>query len=498
MTGIFEKRYGSDLLKNPEYLTALVVVVAGLGFITAKGGLLSGIGILAIPFLLTYLYSVFMFPKVGIIAIYLLNFTAIGLARYIQGVPLGLSIDANFILIYAALFFMSFFKKIPWENARNDLVLLAIIWYGYALFQLLNPEAVSRVAWFYAMRGVALYMLFTIPLIFILFNSRKDMETFLKIWAVLSIIGTLKGMMQIFFGVDSFEQAWLDAGNASTHIIFGKLRVFSFYSDAGQFGAAQGHAGVVFLILALSEKRSKKLKTLYFIASILGFYGLMISGTRGAMAVPVMGFAIYLILKKNMKVMLIGVVLGLSVIVFFKFTTIAQENCTIRRMRTAFNPTEDASYLVRRSNQKKLKSYLASRPFGGGIGSAGNWGLRFTPNTFLANTPTDSWYVMIWAEQGIIGLLLHLTILLYILFKSIYLIMFKIKDKEIHAIMCALASGYFGILVASYGNGVLGQMPTGIIIYTSMAYLFLARRLDNGQIENDVTGILTDNKNLKL
>jgi len=173
---------------------------------------------------------------------------------------------------------------------------------------------------------------------------------------LLSIIGTLKGMMQIFFGVDSFEQAWLDAGNASTHIIFGKLRVFSFYSDAGQFGAAQGHAGVVFLILALSEKRSKKLKTLYFIASILGFYGLMISGTRGAMAVPVMGFAIYLILKKNMKVMLIGVVLGLSVIVFFKFTTIAQENCTIRRMRTAFNPTEDASYLVRRSNQKKLKS----------------------------------------------------------------------------------------------------------------------------------------------
>lgn len=477
MTGVFEKQYGSELLRNPVYLAALVFVVLGLGYLTAKGGMMSGIGILALPFLITYLYSIFMFPKIGIISIYLLNFTAIGITRYVQGIPLGLSIDGNFVLMYAALFFMSFFKKIPWKNAKNDLVLLAVLWYGYALFQLVNPEAISRVAWFYAMRGVSLYMLLTIPLIFILFDTRKDLDTFLKIWAVLSIIGTLKGIMQKFMGVDAWEQAWLDAGNASTHLLFGKLRVFSFYSDAGQFGAAQGMAGVVFLIIALSEER-KKIKWLFIIAGILGLYGLMISGTRGAMAVPVMGFALYLFVKKNIKVMIIGGILGLGVVVFFKYTTIAQSNYSVARMRTAFNPSEDASFLVRQANRAKLKSYLASRPFGGGIGAAGNWGLRFTPNTFLANTPTDGWYVMIWAEQGIIGLSLHLTILIYILLKSMYLIMFKIKDEKLHAIMCALASGYFGIMVASYGNGVLGQLPTGIIVYTSMAYLFLAPKFE--------------------
>lgn len=490
MAGVFEKRYGSDVLKEPINMAALVFVVIGLGFMTARGGLVSAIGILGLPFIASYLYFLFLFPKIGIVAIYLLNFTAIGLARYIKGVPLGLSIDGNFILIYAALFFMSFFKEIPWKNARNDLVLLAVLWYGYALFQLVNPEAISKVAWFYAMRGVALYMLLTIPLIFILFDSIQDLKNFLKIWAILSIIGTMKGIMQKFMGVDAWEQAWLDAGSASTHILFGKLRVFSFYSDAGQFGAAQGQAGVVFLILALSEK-SFRLKLLYIAASVLGLYGLMISGTRGAMAVPVMGFAMYIILKQNIKVMIVGGILGLGVIVFFKYTTIAQGNYSVARMRTAFNPTEDASYQVRRANQRKLKSYLASRPFGGGIGSAGNWGLRFTPHTFLANTPTDSWYVMIWAEQGVIGLMLHLTILLYILFKSMYLIMFKLKDEEINAIMCALASGYFGIMVASYGNGVLGQMPTGIIIYTSMAYLFLGPKLERDKLENNINQLAT-------
>lgn len=483
MTGEFDRKYGSDLLKKPQYLTALVVVVLGLGYLTAQGGMMSGIGIVAMPFLISYLYLIFMVPRAGIISIYILNFIAIGLARYIKGVPLGLSIDGNFILIYVALFFSNFFKKVPWKNAKNDLVLLAVIWYGYALLQLVNPEAVSKVAWFYAMRGVSLYMLFCIPLIFILFNSKTDLDQFLKIWAVMSILGTLKGMLQKFMGVDAWEQAWLDAGSASTHILFGKLRVFSFYSDAGQFGAAQGQAGVVFLILALNEKRSKKLRIFYFITSFLGLYGLMISGTRGAMAVPVMGFAIYIVLIKNIKVMILGGLMGLSVIVFFKYTTIAQSNYSVARMRTAFNPTEDASYLVRRANQRKLSSYLASRPLGGGIGSAGNWGLRFTPNSFLANTPTDSWYVMIWAEQGLVGLLLHLFILFYILLKSIFLIMFKIKDKEIHAIMCALTSGYFGIMVASYGNGVLGQMPTGIIIYTCMAFLFLGPKLERDKLQ---------------
>ena len=35
-----------------------------------------------------------------------------------------------------------------------------------------------------------------------------------------------------------------------------------------------------------------------------------------------------------------------------------------------------------------------------------------------------------------------------------------------------------GIAVASYGNQVLGQMPTGILVAVSVAALYLAPRLD--------------------
>ena len=300
---------------------------------------------------------------------------------------------------------------------------------------------------------------------------------FFVLWGVLSLLATAKGLIQKFIGPDPWEQAWLNAGGEVTHILSGKLRAFSFFSDAGQFGGAQGHAGIVFLILAYHEKKSRLLRLFYGSVALMGLYGMMISGTRGSIAVPLFGMVIYIVLQKNIKAIVSGGVLGLAVLYFFMFTFIGQGNPTISRMRTAFDP-QDASLLVRLENQRRLKAYMSSRPFGGGIGSAGNWGLRFSPNTFLAQTPTDSWYVMIWAEQGIFGLLLHLFILFYIVIKSSYTIMFKIRDDDIKIKMSALVAGLFGIMVASYGNGVLGQMPTGIIIYMSMAFLFLSKEFD--------------------
>ncbi len=147
-------------------------------------------------------------------------------------------------------------------------------------------------------------------------------------------------------------------------------------------------------------------------------------------------------------------------------------------MRSAFDPN-DPSLQVRLENQKKLKVYLATRPLGGGIGHAGVKAQRFLPNSFLANVATDSWYVLIWAETGIIGLIIHLFILIYILARGSFIIMFRLTDPDLKILMSALLSGMAGILVASYGNAVVGTMPTSILIYTSMALVLNSKRLDS-------------------
>lgn len=104
MENVFEKKYGSDILKKPQFFFGVLLIMTILGYMVAKGGVVSGIGILAMPILLSYVYLIFAVPKVGIIGIYILNFVAIGVTRYVKGVPLGLSIDGQFLLIYLALF----------------------------------------------------------------------------------------------------------------------------------------------------------------------------------------------------------------------------------------------------------------------------------------------------------------------------------------------------------------------------------------------------------
>jgi len=430
----------------------------------------------ALPLVIAVIWKIFSNPVYGIYSVILLGFFANGLNRYIPGVTFGLGIDGLLILTYIAIFFYNFNKRISWSPAARDITLLLTIWFAYALAQLMNPEKISTEAWFYAMRGVSLYVFLMVPLALVLFRDYKKVNFFLYLWGAISILGTLKAFVQINIGLDPFEKAWLYTGGPSTHIIFGKLRAFSFYSDAGQFGAAQAHAGIVGTIIFINA-RSLKEKVFFAVMAITGFYGMFISGTRGAIAVPFAGFLLYLILTRNIKMITIGLVLGFMVFVFFKYTSIGSGVYAIHRMRTAFNPN-DPSLQVRLANQRILRVYLSTRPLGGGIGSAGNWGKRFSPNGFLANVATDSWYVQIWAEQGLVGLLLHISILVYILGKGSFLSVYRVTHPVLQAKLFALASGLFGIMVASYGNGILGQLPTGPLIYTSMALLFNAKDLN--------------------
>lgn len=464
----FEKYSGSLNISKPGYLLLLFVALSIFALIVVKLGII-GIGlILALMFGCVFLYYLFCYPIIGFYTAIALNFVLLGMGRYIKGLPLGFGIDGILVLTYIALFMNKFKEKIDWSPANKDITYLCIIWFGYSVLEIINPEARSIQAWISG-RGIAFYPLLFVPLTLLFIDTNKKLELFLYVWGFFSILATLKGIMQMTMGVDFAEQEWLNEGSYKTHVLFGKLRVFSFFSDAGQFGANQGYTGVVFLIYAMSQ--NKLLSKYFFIfVGLLGIYGMVISGTRGAISVPVVGFMTYFVLSKNIKVLSAGIGFFVLVFIFFAYTSIGQGNAQIRRMRTAFDPN-DASLQVRLDNQKILKSYLASRPFGGGIGHGGTKAQKYLPNAFLSNVATDSWYVLIWVEQGIVGLILHLGILFYVMAKASLNVMFKIRDPILKYKISALVAGMAGIMVASYGNAVLGQMPTALLIYATMAII---------------------------
>jgi len=464
-------------------LISTVAVV--LGFIITQTDIAGAGGLLAIPFVIIYLVLLSRNPKIGLYTVLNLGFFANGMIRY-STAPFGLSLDIFLLLSLIAALSKSTNRN--FKYLKNPFVYAIAVWTAFTFFEIINPESRSFAAWFYSVRGTSLYMIQLVILTMLLLNDPKEIKTFIKIWIVWSLTACLWGLKQQFVGVNHAEQLWLDVGAYKTHILFGRLRVFSFYSDAGQFGAAMGHIALVCLILSFGPVKIKQ-KLLLWGLSGLFFWGMSISGTRGALFVPLSGIMVYLFLTRNFKVLAIGVAIVGLLFGALKFTNIGAGNYQIQRMRSAMDPN-DPSLQVRLTNQKKLSVYLASRPIGGGIGSAGSWGQRFSPGTLLAETPTDSWYVRIWAETGIIGLWVHLGMIFTFIIAGVIMI-FKMKsDKMLRQMAMALFAGFVGIAFASYGNQVLGQAPTGVVVFMSLAFVWLAYRWDKRIIRT--TSITTD------
>src|SRR5690606_6139870 len=226
--------------------------------------------------------------------------------------------------------------------------LISMCWTVYCLVQIFNPDG-SISNWVVTIRSTALYICLFQFLVYYVFTDYNKVRYFLLFWGALAFLAALKAVGQKFIGFDTNETIWLYTLGAHTHVIYSGIRFFSFFTDAANFGCHMGMAMVVFSILSFYEK-DRIVKVFFIIVAISTMYGMFISGTRSAIAIPFAGYAFYILLLKRWKLMVLGGFVLLIMYCFFAFTTIGSSNADIRRMRTAFQFTEDASFIVRQKN----------------------------------------------------------------------------------------------------------------------------------------------------
>jgi cell division protein FtsW (lipid II flippase) len=454
---------------------------AFMGVVATKGGPLMPFLFLALPFVFWYLYKLFYDLSIGLYTILILGFIIPFFGRYTPAIPFGLVVDILLILMWLMYFFREW-QNVNLKPAKNGLTNAWGLWMLWVFLMIANPLSRSVEAWFYAMRGIALYSFLITPLIFINMRDKKHLHNVIMATLIFEVFGSFWGMKQLFIGVSKTEQAWLDAGAYTTHILFGKLRVFSYFTDAAQFGASQAHMGFVYMVFALAEKESTKRKIIYLLGGLISLYGMIISGSRGPLVIPALAGLVMLFMSKKFKLLITGLSIGAVLFVFLKYTTIMNSNYQVNRMRTALNPTDDPSFLVRKNREVALKAFLADKPIGGGIGSAGFWGKRFYPGTFLAEIGTDGHYTRIYMETGFIGLWIYLAVFIYMGI-AISIRAWRIKDESLRLQIAALVGGYWGMALASYTNGLIVQLPTGPIIYISLCFAFMAHQWDTPTAE---------------
>ncbi len=360
-------------------------------------------------------------------------------------------------------------SDIHWENAINALTLTYGIWMIYCVLSLFSPytELHNPVG----SRGLFIGIPLTYLLSSILMCTPKRLKISLLLLGIYVVTIAFKAAYQRYRGFDDAEARFLLEQEAwHAHILSTGTRYFSFYSDAGNLGSSMGMFTLIFGLLSLIVKRYW-MRIICFIATIGACYCMFLSGTRGGIIVPLGGLLLYTFINKNARLIIASILMGVLTFVFFYFTNIGDSNRFIHRMRTAFHPTEDASFNVRLENQKKIAQYLQNKPVGLGIGGKivedKNLYKEYSTQESI---PSDSFFVNIWIQHGIIGLCLYIGILVFVLLRCCYLLMFRIQNKQLRQILAALLCGVFGLWLNGYVGRGMGMQPNNFLIPLFLAF----------------------------
>ncbi len=460
-------------MNNPVGYLLLTALSIALGYVVYSKGPVLGIVLLAAiigaPLLVATMFNL----RLGIIMIITLSFFVLGVKRLTEGVPLGLVMDIMIALMGFGMFVKHIDNK-DWKWAKSPISNVILIWIAYNLLEVGNPAATSRMAWVMTVRSFAGFMAMYFIILYSL-NGMRYVSFIIKLWILLTTLGALYGIWQEFMGFTTKEMAWIqaDEGRVALLYVMGRYRKFSFFSDPMIMGFVMAYTATLCFTL-LSAPIFFWKKVLLVVVGSLMVTCMVYSGTRAAyVLLPVGGFFYAMItFKRNILIACgIGFMIGLVIV------NMPTSNPNLVRFQTAFHPDDDPSYRTRKRNQAFIKPYIQTHPMGGGLGSVGGWGEKYSPGSMLAKFPPDSGYVRIAVEMGPIGLFIY-CYLMWTICRVGIKNHFRIKDPFIKAISLSLLTVFYTLVVANFPQEALGQIPTSLILFLIIALLSKLRDFD--------------------
>ena len=464
----------TEKMNNPLGISLMAIAALLFSVIVVFKGLLAGIviasTIISVPMLISSMFNL----RFGTYLIIFLSFFVLHIKRIDPNIPLGLAMDILVATMSFGLLVNQIYKR-DWNIFKNPISKIILIWIVYNLFQAANPWADSKQAWLYTVRGMAGFMM----MYFIVLYAIKDVKSIRNIivlWIALGVIGAVYGIIQEFFGFLPFEWKWLNSDPETFKLIYiwGRFRIFSFFIGPSVFGLVMTFTSLLCVVF-LSGPYKKTTKIIFLLVIALMILGMLYSGTRAAYAVLPAGLFFYALLSFNKKILL-----GMAVLTFLGVMLIFApiNNVVVKRFQSAFKPTQDASYIVRVENQKMIQPYIQSHPVGGGLGSTGVWGRRFSPNSELAKFPPDSTYIRIAVELGWIGLIIYLSLHFIVFYKGIKNFK-RLKNPVLKNYTAAMLTVMFAIMVANFPQEATSQLPIMLLFFIPIAIINKVIDLDN-------------------
>ncbi|MGY4384244.1 putative inorganic carbon (HCO3(-)) transporter [Pedobacter sp. UYP24] len=463
----------TDKISPFKLLLVLSIVAILFVFGISKYGfsvvLMAGIVLVALPLA----FCVIVYPKFGILVLLISSYLIMFTSRLGVNFPVGTLMDGLQLLLIIGFCITQ--KINPnWKILKNYTSLLVLIWVGYNLLQFFNITAESQLAWVYTIRSVAVVMLMYFVFLRQI-NSIEFIRLIIKVWIGLAFFAALYSFKQEHIGFFRFEEQWLasDPNLSTLYLIMGHWRKFSIFSDPVAFSYNMVTCSILCTVLILNVEKMY-MKVILGALVIFFLVNMLYSGTRAAYVLYPAALFLFAILKLNYKVLIFSSIAFLFLVglIFAPIYT-----PMIMRFQSAFRPSEDASFNVRKINQKRIQPYIQQHPFGGGLGSTGTWGERFSPDSYLAKFPPDSGYVRVAVETGWFGILLFCTLMFVILANGIRNY-YRIHDPELKNYCLAMILVIFALNIGNYPQEAIVQFPHSVYFSLFVALLHVTYYLD--------------------
>lgn len=458
-------------LNSPLVVFLIVLIFSGLlSLIIAITSVEIGIAFLLMivgaPFLILSIVN----SRIGLILIIIMSCIIFTVIRIKPNIPFGLLMDSVVLATLLGVLYKVFTNKSDPQGFFNSRVnIVYVVWVAYQLFQVFNPNLGNVGGWIAGLRPLMIGVCFYVITYYTL-QGLSFIKIFTKVWLGLALFIALYALKQEYFGLADWELSWINSNPKVLGLstVGGRFRRWSILADVSSFGMFMAFSSIACFILLLGPFKTVT-KMVLGISGTIMIYSMVFSFTRTAYAMVPIGLALYFLLNLNNRKTLVFAIICFTAFITLMFGPFYSG--PINRIRSTFQPSQDASYNVRDLNRARIQPYIQSNPFGGGTNTTGVPGETFNPGHALAGFPPDNGYLRIALEYGYVGLFIYLTLFFTTMavgIKGFY----TTKNMTVKVLYSTYLCCFFALSIANFAQVAQGQPPMGLIFGAFYALSF--------------------------
>ncbi len=333
---------------------------------------------------------------------------------------------------------------------------ILILWPALLLLMPFQPLMISLVG----LRG----NIYFIPLL--LLGSRLKGKDFIQLsagLAVLDMIAVVFGGAEYFLGIQRFYPV-----SPVTQIIYmssdvagGYHRIPAIFSSAHAYGGTMV-ASIPFLVGLWMGAETSFYKLLGLLGVPAAFLGVLLSATRQNFiySCAMILFVLFVVRMKGKHRVLFLVILGALALA-------AMSNARFQRFKT-LDDTESVASRIAGSVNRTFWDILTEYPMGNGLGGGGTSMPYFLQGQVRNPIGMENEYARILCEQGIIGLVIWLSFLVWV-FSRVRVTFAKGQWAIPKRLMWGFAITSFG--TAWIGTGLLTSIPATVLLVMGMGWI---------------------------